>query len=121
MKQLQVKILCQVITAQYGTLNTGAIIRTDETFAKHLVDDCGAAEYVKPVDAGTVAVEGSKPRQPRAPKVPASKPADKPAESDGTRQSPAVQTSAQEPLADGVSAPDPAADQAAVTSADPLS
>ena len=41
----QVKILCQVVTAQYGTLSEGAILRTDDAFAKHLVHECGAAEY----------------------------------------------------------------------------
>lgn len=43
---VQVKIKGQVITAQYGILNTGDILRTDAAFAKHLVEDCAAAEYV---------------------------------------------------------------------------
>ena len=47
MEQIEVEILGQVITAQYGTLGTGDILRTDAAFAKHLVDDCGAAKYTK--------------------------------------------------------------------------
>lgn len=44
---VKVKILGMVITNQYGVLNTGDILSTSEEFAKHLVDDCGAAEYLK--------------------------------------------------------------------------
>lgn len=51
MELIEVEILGQVITAQYGTLATGAILRTDAAFAKHLVDDCGAAKYTKAVPA----------------------------------------------------------------------
>lgn len=47
MELVEVKIAGQVITAQYGTLNTGDILRTNAEFARHLVADCGAAEYVK--------------------------------------------------------------------------
>jgi hypothetical protein len=45
MEQIEVEIIGQAITAQYGTLNTGDILRTSPEFAKHLVDDCGAAKY----------------------------------------------------------------------------
>ena len=44
---VEVEILGCVVTAQYGTLATGDIIRTSAEFAAHLVDDCGAAKYVK--------------------------------------------------------------------------
>lgn len=44
--QVQVKITGMVITQRYGSLNAGYILRTDAKFAKHLVEDCGAAEYV---------------------------------------------------------------------------
>jgi hypothetical protein len=44
---VEVEILGQVITHQYGTLNTGDVLRTSAEFAKHLVDDCGAAKYRK--------------------------------------------------------------------------
>lgn len=46
MEQVQVKIKGTVTTARYGSLTAGAILRTDAAFAKHLVEDCGAAEYV---------------------------------------------------------------------------
>lgn len=43
--QVEVEILVQTITAQYGVLSQGDILRTSSEFAKHLVDDCGAAKY----------------------------------------------------------------------------
>jgi hypothetical protein len=69
MEQVQVKILCQVVTAAHGTLNTGAMLRTDAAFAKHLVEDCKAAEYVKaPAAAPKNPAETSKPKAATAPK-----------------------------------------------------
>lgn len=50
---VEVKIKGQVITAQYGTLGTGDILRCSQEFADHLVNDCCAAEYL------TVAEESS--------------------------------------------------------------
>jgi hypothetical protein len=43
---VKVKIKATVITAQYGTLQSGDILNTNEAFAKHLVDDCAAADYL---------------------------------------------------------------------------
>lgn len=56
MEQITVKITGQAITARYGTLNTGDILRTDAEFARHLVEDCKAAEYeaAKPQRPGTI-------------------------------------------------------------------
>jgi len=45
MELVEVEITGQAITARYGTLNTGTILRTDAAFAKHLVEDCAAAKY----------------------------------------------------------------------------
>lgn len=45
MELIEVEITSQAITAQYGTLMAGDVLRTDAAFAKHLVDDCGAAKY----------------------------------------------------------------------------
>lgn len=42
-----VKIKGTVITNQYGTLSDGDLLRCSPEFAKHLVNDCNAAEYVK--------------------------------------------------------------------------
>lgn len=42
---VSVKIKGIVATVRYGTLESGDILRTDAAFAKHLVEDCGAAEY----------------------------------------------------------------------------
>lgn len=47
---VEVEIIGQVITAQFGTLNTGDILRTSEEFAKHLVEDCRAAKYLTSED-----------------------------------------------------------------------
>ncbi len=44
---VKVKIKGTVITQQYGALSDGDILTTSEAFAKHLVDDCNAAEYIK--------------------------------------------------------------------------
>lgn len=46
--EVQVEILRQTITMQYGTLNQGDILRTNPAFAAHLVDDCGSAKYSRP-------------------------------------------------------------------------
>ncbi|WGG48929.1 hypothetical protein [Rugamonas sp. DEMB1] len=45
MELVEVEITGQAITARYGTLSTGTILRTDWEFAKHLVEDCAAAKY----------------------------------------------------------------------------
>ena len=41
-----VRIKGTVTTSQYGTLSAGTLLRTNEAFAKHLVEDASAAEYV---------------------------------------------------------------------------
>jgi hypothetical protein len=41
-----VRIKGTVITSQYGALADGTLLRTNEAFAKHLVEDAFAAEYV---------------------------------------------------------------------------
>lgn len=42
-----VKIKGTVITAQYGALGNGTILKNvSDEFAKHLVEDCNAAEYL---------------------------------------------------------------------------
>lgn len=66
MELVEVEIIGMVITARYGTLNTGAILRTDAAFAKHLVDDCSAAKYTKVSASPAPAMnEDKKPRQKR--------------------------------------------------------
>lgn len=47
MALVTVTITGQAITARYGTLNTGDVLRTDAEFARHLVEDCSAAVYSK--------------------------------------------------------------------------
>lgn len=43
----EVEITGIVITARYGTLSSGTILRCDAAYARHLVEDAGAARYVK--------------------------------------------------------------------------
>ena len=51
MDQVQIKITApQVITARYGTLSNGDVLRTDAAFARHLVEDCAAAKYLIVID-----------------------------------------------------------------------
>lgn len=69
MKQVKVKIRGIVATQRYGTLETGDILTTDEAFAKHLVEECGAGEYV--AENATVAAE--KPAKPKSKKKAAAK------------------------------------------------
>lgn len=98
--QIEVKILCQVVTAMHGTLNQGAILRTDAAFAKHLVDDCGAAEYVQATKAPELVVPKS-PRKAATVKPVPTKPSVPDAagsSDDGKADEPdVVQTSAQNP------------------------
>ncbi|WP_041742289.1 hypothetical protein [Collimonas fungivorans] len=58
MDLVQLKIIGLVITHRYGTLSSGDILRTDAAYAKHLVEDCGAAEYIieKPVETASKTV-----------------------------------------------------------------
>lgn len=46
MDLVQVRIRGTVVTARYGTLVSGDVLRTDAAFAKHLVEDCKAGEYI---------------------------------------------------------------------------
>lgn len=48
MDVVQIKITTTAVTARYGTLSTGDILRTDAAFARHLVVDCRAAVYDHP-------------------------------------------------------------------------
>ena len=70
MDQVEVEITGMAITARYGTLKTGDILRTDAAFAKHLVEDCGAARYpVAKVTEPVVATLESAPAPAPAPRA----------------------------------------------------
>lgn len=47
MELVEVEILTQTVTSQYGVLSQGDILRTSPEFAKHLVEDASAAKYTK--------------------------------------------------------------------------
>jgi hypothetical protein len=57
MQLVEVEILTMAITAQYGILLPGAILRTSPEFAKHLVEDASAAKYVKALDKAEKTIE----------------------------------------------------------------
>ena len=46
METVQVRITSTVITAPYGTLMPGTILRTSPASAKHLVEEAFAAKYM---------------------------------------------------------------------------
>ena len=46
MEIVQVRITGLISTTRYGNLSTGDMLRTDAAFARHLVEDCAAAEYI---------------------------------------------------------------------------
>lgn len=46
MESVKVKIKGSVISARFGVLQSGAIVQTDREYARHLVVDCGAGEYL---------------------------------------------------------------------------
>jgi len=46
MESVQVRITSTVITAPYGTLMPGTILRTSHAYAKHLVEEAFAASYI---------------------------------------------------------------------------
>lgn len=66
MKLIEVEITGQAITARYGTLNTGDILRTDAAFAAHLVNDCAAARYTQAELARKTVTVEPKPKKPKA-------------------------------------------------------
>lgn len=61
MEQVQIEILTQTITAQYGTLEAGVTLRTTAAFAKHLVEDCMAAKYARPLSEKPTAAKAEGP------------------------------------------------------------
>lgn len=67
--QVQVRITGMVMTNRYGTLDSGCVLRTDAAFAKHLVEECNAAEYIEvevPADPLVVKKTAAKPAAKRA-------------------------------------------------------
>ena len=46
MQLVEVKITSTVVTAPYGTLTSGTILRTCPAYAKHLIEEAFAASYL---------------------------------------------------------------------------
>ena len=57
MDMIDIEITTQVIDSRYGTMQSGAILRTDLLYAKHLVDDAACARYLAPPAADAAAAE----------------------------------------------------------------
>lgn len=61
---VEIEITGTVITAQFGALKTGDILRCDKAFADHMVNDARAAKYIVKKEPETVekleSVEDSK-------------------------------------------------------------
>jgi hypothetical protein len=116
MDLVEIEITGQAITARYGTLNTGDVLRTDPDYARHLVQDCSAAKYTTATAAKQTppANKTKAPARQRAQVKPAALQADNTtaptAESTGAQPGPAVaqEPSLQQPTEDS-SAPDAAA------------
>ena len=47
MEIVKIRITSTVVTAPYGTIMPGTILRTDAEYARFLVESCQAGEYVK--------------------------------------------------------------------------
>jgi hypothetical protein len=45
MSLVSITIRGTVITSRYGVLSSGDVLRTDAEYARHLVEDCKAADY----------------------------------------------------------------------------
>jgi hypothetical protein len=58
-----VRIKGTVITSQYGALSDGTLLRTNDAFAKHLVEEAFAAEYVVNKEEPLAVVEPVEPTE----------------------------------------------------------
>ncbi len=69
METVQVRITSTVVTAPYGTLMPGTILRTSPAYAKHLVEEASAAKYLEALPEDEAAPEqNDAPAQKRAKK-----------------------------------------------------
>jgi hypothetical protein len=65
MNLVSLKIRGTVVTSRYGVLSSGDVLRTDAEYARHLVDECKAAEYAEATPAEAEAAP-AQPAQPQA-------------------------------------------------------
>jgi CobQ-like glutamine amidotransferase family enzyme len=69
MEIVQIRITSTVVTAPYGTLMPGTILRTSPAYAKHLVEEACAAKYLEALPEDEPAPEqNDAPAQKRAKK-----------------------------------------------------
>jgi len=60
---VQVRITRQTVTSRYGVLENNDILRTDQEYARHLVEDCKAGDYVNSSNQTEDDQADSKPRK----------------------------------------------------------
>ena len=68
MQLVEVKITSTVVTAPYGTLMPGTILRTRPSYAKHLVEEASAAKYLEALPEDEAPEQNAAPAQKRAKK-----------------------------------------------------
>ena len=69
MEIVQIRITSTVVTAPYGTLMPGTILRTSPAYARHLVEEASAAKYLEALPEDEPAPEqNDAPAQKRAKK-----------------------------------------------------
>ena len=68
MQLVEVKITSTVVTAPYGTLMPGTILRTSQSYAKHLVEEASAAKYLESLPEDEAPEQNAAPAQKRAKK-----------------------------------------------------
>lgn len=71
MELTHLRITRTVVTPRYGSMAPGDLLRTDAAFARHLVEDCAAAQYIHHAANHTPAAQDppqAPARKPRKPK-----------------------------------------------------
>ena len=68
MEIVQIRITSTVVTAPYGTLMPGTILRTSPSYAKHLVEEASAAKYLESLPEDEAPEQNAAPAQKRAKK-----------------------------------------------------
>jgi hypothetical protein len=66
MDLVTLKIRGTVTTSRYGVLMSGDVLRTDADYARHLVEDCKAAEYADAKRAEAEEPKAAQQAQPQA-------------------------------------------------------
>lgn len=66
MNLVSITIRGTVITSRYGVLSSGDVLRTDADYARHLVEECKAADYAAAKPAAADEPKAAPEAQPQA-------------------------------------------------------